>query len=673
MSPYRTDQHQRRRNRVLAAFTATLTLTTVVAAAPVAVPPAYAADTVACGPAAAIFAVNTAGQLLHYRVTAPSTATSVYQSPVVVGSAGWQNFGKVLAGPDHRLYGINSGGLVRYRWLGSANNWELVDGKQGWTISTNFTEYASGTLKNKITVDEIGDFYTVDATGRLKWHRFDETARTWTFVNRTLDTGWDQYDLITAAGPGVLYARKPDGTLHRYRFEPVSQRWIDRARKVGAGWSIHTLGVFSAGGDTLWGRKANGELYQYRLREDNWSWPVLRTQASLGWSGFLNVTATTNTCTLTVSHTPARPSTPVRSGTATAVLQVPPNGTALGTVEYAYTDAAGRLQHGRQNPDAFGSVVWTSVGGLVAYTGMPALAADASGRLRVLGHAENSDVRLLIQSQPQQPAWDPWRDLGGAMRSEPAVARLSDTSVAVFALDAAGALWVRRQDGTTGDLMAWRQLDTAGGFTGTPVVAALDNRAAAITVTHTDGTIRSATYQDGVLGAWTSLGGGGLTGDPSVVLLPGPRRMVFARHTDGTIRTQFQNADGGFPGTWTVVGDAGITPAGLPSAVVSPATGIVSVFVRATDGRVHHSSETALRSGEWRNWLLASSEQETYPVDPTAYTFTNSSGPVVAYVVRTAADAVRVYTMTEPTGLAARRAGGGTPTFAQVRITQPKR
>ncbi|MEV1146135.1 tachylectin-related carbohydrate-binding protein [Micromonospora sp. NPDC049799] len=652
----------------MAGLAAAVTAAATAVAVPSAHTPARAADTVTCGSSAAVFAVTSTGTLRHYPVTAPGTSTSVYQGSTTIGVSGWTTFGKVLAGPNHRVYGINSSGLARYRWLGSGSNWELVDGKQAWRISTGFTEYASGTLKNKITVDEIGDFYTVDAAGRLNWHRFDEAAKTWAFTDRTLDTGWDQYDLIVAAGVGVLYARRPDGTLHRYRFDPVSQRWIDRARQVGTGWQMFTKGVFSAGGDTLWGIRADGILNQYRLREDTWAWAVHRTTANTGWGGFLNVTATTDTCKLTASHTPARPSTPTRTNTAVAVLQAPASGTALGTVEYAYTDNTGRLLHGRQNPDSFSSVQWAGAPGLEAYTGVPALVADSGSRIRVVAHVDSSDVRSLDQKQPGLPDWHPSLDLGGRMLSEPAVARLSDASLVVVASDGAGALWFRRQDGTTGDLRAWERLGTTTGLTGTPVLTALGDRSAAVLVRDAAGTLHVATYRDGTLGAWSSLGGTGFTDTPSVVLRPGPRLMVFARHTDGTVQVRSQASDGTWPGAWTPVG-GGAVAVGSPSAVLNPVSGTVSVFVRDAQGTIQHSYETTAGGSTWREWQTASTG-EVYVSDPTAFAFTNSNGAQIAYVVRTSA-AVRVYQAQDPGTLGAARSTGVTAGFSQQDLPQP--
>ncbi|WP_369799844.1 tachylectin-related carbohydrate-binding protein [Micromonospora sp. HK10] len=42
----------------------------------------------------------------------------------------------------------------------------------------------------------------------------------WSIKGCTLDSGWGQYDMIVAAGPGVLHARTPAGPLYRHRTTP---------------------------------------------------------------------------------------------------------------------------------------------------------------------------------------------------------------------------------------------------------------------------------------------------------------------------------------------------------------------------------------------------------------------------------------------------------------------
>ena len=641
--------------------------------APLPASPAQAAtDAFSCTGAAAFFNSTTTGTLVRRQYSTPGRDGGVFTAATTVGPAGWQTFGRLLGGPDRRVYGINSTGLNRYRWTGSV--WETVDGKQSWNISTSFTNYATAAFRNKITVDQIGDFYAVDAQGKLRWYRFDESTRKWTIDARVIDTGWDRYNLIVAGAPGTLYARTADGKLYRHRFDPASQRWLLRDRQVGSsGWGAFTRGLFSAGGDTLFGIQADGDLFQYRFREDNLSWALTADQIGNGWEGFPNVFTTTNTCGQGAITSPALPATPAQQNAPLAVVQAPPAGSALGSLEIAYTDNIGQLRHGRANPDSLFSVQWSPVPGTEAYTGKPSLVSDAQSRVTIVAHETTSNVGSLTQKTPAMPDWNPWLALGGAMRSEPTAVRLSDDTRAVFALDAEGALWHRRQDGTAGDLLPWTPLGGTS-LTGTPVAVPGADGTAALLVANAAGTLQTATYKGGALtSAWTGLGGAGFVDTPSVVTLPGRRLMVFARHTDGVVKSQLQNLDGTWPGTWNAVGDSGVTPVGSPTAVLSPNTGRISVFTRTTDDTIQHSRQTAAGSTAWGNWATATVPDETYPTDPTAFVFQNSSGIRLGFVSRTANGSVRLYDTDESAAsLATRAAPAAGISFTRQEIPQPR-
>ena len=630
---------------------------------------AQAADTVQCGAKASVFAVDGAGALWLYSLNSPGSTTASWSPRVKVGT-GWLTYGRVLGGPNGRVYGINSAGLYRYRWTGTT--WELIDGSQRALINTGFTQYATSAWRNKITVDERGDFYLIDGNGTLRQYRYDEATRTWPIFGRVLDSGWGTYDLLVAGSLGVLYSRSAaTGLFYRHRFDPDSQRWIERNRLVGSGWNTHSRGIFSVGGDTLFGIQGDGDLFQYRYREDNNTWPVLARHIGRGWNNYPNVTATTDTCRLNISYTPARPPVPVEQFAPTTVVQ----GSSR-NIEYAYTDNIGRLLHGRQDPDNFGSTQWTVLSGNEAFSGRVGLFENGSGLIRLAGHNVTSDVWSRTQAAAGSPDWTAWSDLGGRMASPPVPVRLTDGLEVAFAVDADGALWARSQDATTNSLMAWRRLGGTG-LTGTPVTAAVANAAATVIAVDTNGTLQAATYQNGALSAWTSLGGSGFTGTPAVVLMPGYRLRVFARDGSGQIVTQLQDTGGAFTGVWEPVGTLTFTPAGSPSALLSPVTGRVGVYARGTDGYVYYAGETAQGSGSWGNWIIAQDPFETYATDPTAFSFTSSNGTIVAYVVRTSANSVRVYTVTEAPAATAgagdlsTTARPGDPVFARHDVPAP--
>ncbi|MFU8851228.1 tachylectin-related carbohydrate-binding protein [Micromonospora sp. SL1-18] len=647
---------------------AVLTIVASGLALPFSETPAQAADSFSCTGPASFFNNTTTGQLARRNLNNPLTTSYSWGSATDIGKSGW-TFGRLLGGPDGRVYGINSTGMNRYRWTGTA--WELVDGKSNWLISSSFTTYATSAYRDKITVDEDGDFYLIDGKGVLRWYRFDEATRKWVIYAKTLDTGWDKYNLVVATSPGVLYARlAADGTLHRYRFDKATERWLIRDKLVGgSSWAGFTKGLFSAGGDSLFGIQTNGDLYQYRYREDNNTWPVATQKIGTGWT-FPNAFATTNTCHQGGLTSPVKPSTPTQQNSPLSVMQAPPApGATLGTVEYSYVDNIGRVVHGRQtDPDNFSSVQWNPVENIEAYTGKPALVADSQQRVNLFAHQISSDVRSLTQSAPGSTTWNAWTGLAGGMQSEPAAAQLSDGRLAVFALDSDGALWVRPQDGNAGDLLPWTKLGGSG-LTGNPVVQAGTNGSATIFAIDSSGAVLTATYQNRALTTgFTALNGTGFTGTPAVVVMPGHRAMVFARHTDGTIKKLYQNSDGTWPGTWSTVGTGAITPAGTPSVILDPNLGRILVVTRTADNAIYHSWETGQGTGVWGDWNIVGAAG-TFPVDPTAFTFQNSNGTQVAFVSRTINGTVTPFTTQGINGLAR---GITAPNFTQVKIPQPR-
>lgn len=627
--------------------------------------PAVAADSFSCTGAAQFFNSTSAGTLTHRTYATPGRTGGKWTAGTTIGPSGWKQFGRVLGGPDGRVYGIKSEGMFRYRWTGS--EWEKIDGLYGRQISSSLGSYAESANRNKITIDESGDFYTIDNTGRLRWHRYSESSKTWTVDGRVIDTGWDRYNLLFATSPGVLYARAADGRLYRYRFDPTTQRWISRDRLVGSpGWAAYTR-LFSAGGDTVYGVQDDGDLYQYRYREDLLNWELVFHKVGAGW-GFPEVFATTNTCHQGAISSPVLPSIPVQPNMPIAAMQAPAASTALGTLEIAYNDSIGQIRYGRANPDALGTIQWSAPANIV-HAGTPVLVADADDNVNVFNQASTSDIQQLTQKDPASPDWKPWLELGGAMKSTPAAIQLSDESLAVFAYDTNGTLWSRQQDGTTGDLLPWTSTG-ATGLTGTPIAQIGPDRTATILATTSTGKVQTATWKAGNLTTeWADLGDTQFTGPLTTTLLPGYRVMAAGRATNGTIQTQLQNIDGTWPGTWTTVGDDSITPDGSPSAILSPTTGRVWVFIRATDGNIYRTRQTAAGSTTWTTWGPVTFG-ETYAVDPTAFTWQNSNGHHIGFVTRNTNNSVRLYAADETTTTRATRATKPS-TFTQHNIPTP--
>jgi hypothetical protein len=344
---------------------------------------------------------------------------------------------------------------------------------------------------------------------------------------------------------------------------------------------------------------------------------------------------------------------PIESFAPTNAMQASPaSGAAVGTVEYSYTDNIGRLLHGHQtDPDNFGSLQWTVVSGVDAYTGEPALAEQADGRLQIVAQNANGTGAALTQVTKSPAAWGSWTPLSGAIKSHIGAARLPDGRVVAFAVDPNGVLWALQQVAVNGSYTAWISLGVTD-FAGTPVPVAVSGGIQLFAL-DSAGVLRTALFADGTLSGCTSLSDAGLTGAPAVVVYPGSKLRLFVRAADGTIKTKKQDDTGVFPDAWDPVGT--FVAAGSPAAVISPATGITEIVARSADGKIFNTGETLQGSGVWRDWVQKSFDTDVAAAtDPTVFTYTNSNGPGWAFLFRSQDNQTRVYTLNTTSALSAR-------------------
>ncbi|HEX6471052.1 MAG TPA: FG-GAP-like repeat-containing protein [Streptosporangiaceae bacterium] len=367
----------------------------------------------------------------------------------------------------------------------------------------------------------------------------------------------------------------------------------------------------------------------------------------------------------------AAPSVPVEQYSPSTAVQASPLATGgLGTLEYAYTDNIGRLVHGHQSdPGNFSTVQWTVLSGLEAYSGAPSLAEQADGRLQVAAHNTSSNVWVNTQATKDPAAWGDWLNIGGAMASSTAVARQTDGTLVLFAIDGNGVLWASQQPAPNAAHTAWLSTGVTG-LTGTPVAVTLTT-GVEVFVRDTTGDVKTALWSDRMLTGCASLNGSGLAGTPAVVVLPGGRIWVFARAADGSIQAQENSTSGTFPGTWNTVGS--FTATGSPSAVLSPASGRVELVARAGDGIIYSNGETAQGSGLWRDWVRAipTDDATVSATDPTAFPYAIASGPTWSYVIRTSDQLTRLYTTDGGAAAAATDSKNGPPTFTGHALPAP--
>ncbi|MGI5398456.1 tachylectin-related carbohydrate-binding protein [Streptomyces sp. CA-135486] len=633
-----TSTHRSRRWAAIAtAAAATLPLLVAVPGT------AHAADAASCDANGPTFAVTAAGALQQYTMKTPLSGT-FYAGPTTIGS-GWQNFGRVFAGPDGSFYGVKSDGLY-YGHRTSAGTWDIqpkkVSSSFGWLVNTADHDQA--------TVDRNGWFWVAENTGALRAYKYNAAAGGWDVgTSKAHDDGWNRYNLITAADAGVIYGRAAaDGKLYRSRYDLTSQRWIERHVLVsGSDWN-QFKSISSGGGDTLVATvKSTGEAYYYRFDENTRTWPVNRVEVgSSGWQNFRDVAAAPDNCRILANHTPAAPALTQEQYSRTSVIQ-----SSAGSLEFAYTDNIGRLVHGRM-PDASNTnnVQWTTLSGNEAFTGQPSLAEQADGRVSVTARNASGSIWQRNQTAKTSADWANWTDLAGAMAQHAVTAKTSSGLLVQFAADANGKPWYRIQTAANGDLKGWMPL-TGSGFTGSFTTVPVRD---GIQLFGKDGSgvLSTALFKaDGSISAWTTLGAQAITGTPSAVVYPGYRIRVFATDGNGKVVTAAQSTEGGAYGGWSQVGD--LTAKGSPSAVISPLTGLTEIVVRGgADDFVHNTGETTQGSGVWRTWQQASFE--TSATEPTAVAYTNATGPTWAYSFRTADNQTRFYAAQQTSSFSAR-------------------
>lgn len=347
-----------------------------------------------------------------------------------------------------------------------------------------------------------------------------------------------------------------------------------------------------------------------------------------------------------------------------AVQSAPASGAAVGGLEYADVDNAGRIAWGHQpDPSNFGSVQWTVISGLEKFTGQPTLAEQPDGRLQIGAHNVSTDVWTTLQTAKGASTWSPFNLAGGGLAGHPALGKLPDGRLVLFGIASNGGLWALPQDSVNGAFGIWRYLGNIG-LVGTPTIA-VTRDGLAVFALDSAGALHSAAYSAaGTLSAWTDLGGSGLNGAPAVVVYPGFLMRVFVRSADGTIVTKAQNDVGAYPADWSPVGT--FVAAGSPSAVLSPSSGRTELVARAADGSIYSTGETAQASGTWRDWTSVLLGGDVAGTDPTAFTFNNGSGQLWAFVFRTTNEQGRVYTVDSGAALTARA-----PSFGAKHLPTP--
>lgn len=612
--------------------------------------PARAADAnISCAASQDVFAVAADGALIRYQFNDLSTTATPVQSaaPAPIGG-GWTNFDKILGGPDGWLYATSTAGTWAYHWDGT--KWDV----QAKSLGSGFKSYADPARQNKLTIDARGDFWAILDDGTLR--RFEYNATTNTLTSKPMAAGWGSYNLITAAGDGVIYARTTTGVLHRYQFEKSSDRLIQRTEFGGDWHNFRT--VFSVGGDILLAIDGTNRLAQYRYRPvPDGTWTLQNVTIGGGWD-FGTVVGRSNACNLTASFVPPAPAVPTEQNSAIAVLQ-----TTGGQIEYTYSNNIGEAQWGHQpDPTDFGGTAWTPINGADAFTGTPGLVQGADNKIDITLHNTNSRFAGRIQTAPGSTLVGPAVDRGGLMASSAAATKNPSTGkIVLFAVDGSGALW-GKTEGASG-FQAWQKYPSPV-ISGAPAVGPGAGNTTTVIVRDTAGTYWAANWNGSTLSAFSSLGGSGFTGKVSIVRYPGDLLRVFAKDADGHVVTQKQTASGtAFPGTWQTIAPEQTWP-GSPAAIMSPATGLIEILVRGADGKNYFAQEIAQGSGTWGAFKDPMPEVgEQYLPDPAPFVYTADGTTSWAFATYTQDFQVRVITASSASAARASATTGNDPVF----------
>ena len=654
-------QKQRSMGRPRLRNVATLTVATSLAALVLPVQAAVAAEQIQCREKVSIYAAVTGGDLREYFHNTPESGSSDWSPERTIGAEWTQS--TVLTGTDGRVYQItNDGELRRYRHTGT--EWERPGG--GWykSLGMGWGKWRETAYLNRITLDSNGDFYAIDGTGNLTWSRYDEAASTWT--KRVLATGWNRFDMIVAAGDGILYSRdagQNNGTLYRTQFHADSQRTLTYLKAVGTGgWNMHRR-VFSPGADVLYAvqNNAEGTLWWYRWSDTTNTWSDARN-IGWGWGADWQIGAMTNSCALSGLPAPVRPSPRPVQGLARSELIEGQSG----LVQAFYVDPYGTVKSVTQRPGSAIDFLDTApIGSPSALSTTPSAIMTKDGQPNVYALATNTDT-LEATRGANGITWPALSSFGGWTIGPTKAAKYPDGRRQFFAIDADGHLMARNQNEVDGPVWSWQPIgfsELAGEVTALPAGNDLE-----VLVTYASGYVVTTRYVNRELTNVRMVMAGTVTGRPAGVVKSDGKVQIFARRADGKIYTVRDTASG-LETAWTPID--GVTADGSPSAVIS--NGRITLAVRSTDGFIYTNKQTS-QDGPFAGWtkLTDSRTGNAWPSDTEPSMVALSTGKIVV-MYRSADEVTYAFESTPTTAAMTARSASATERFIGGPSPKPKR
>ncbi len=236
---------------------------------------------------------------------------------------------------------------------------------------------------------------------------------------------------------------------------------------------------------------------------------------------------------------------------------------------------------------------WARLPGTLAFTGVPAVAKGADGRLAVFARTTGGQVAELWQASPGSRAWDGPATLGSeTVSSAPAAVSWPDGHLEVFARLGDGSLGAVTQLNPA-DFGGWSSWSSLGGHLGSPPVAAVNSggRPEVFAIASNGGLVHDY-WANGSWAGWRALPGGqGFTGVPAVGQNQDGRLEVFVRTSSGAIEHVWQDPRGA--GGWSGPGNVLISDAVRDPAVMSVNGGRLEIFVVVASGKMMHTWQIA--------------------------------------------------------------------------------
>ncbi|MFB9906132.1 tachylectin-related carbohydrate-binding protein [Allokutzneria oryzae] len=580
------------------ALTAAVGSTLLLSGTATAAPRTKAAPDLVCAQDVMIVGVDPNGGLWHNLHADPENGTADWTSRGKLIGQHW--YGRTITGADGRVYAVLADGEI-HRWRYNGTGWDAPPPGQTYDVIATgdwIKKFVTPEYRNRLTFDANGDLYTIEPSGELIRHRFEESTRRWAPA-RVLAAGWDRYDAIFASGDGVIYARDKQGQLFRHQYNAASQRWLQESGvALGGGWGQFTR-LFSPGGDVIYGMTANGELKWHRVVDGKLTAGSGRVLVS-GWTAEADIAATTDGCRLNSDFAPPRPSVPWKANSRTQLTV-----TADSRIHHTF------VGHDREVYDAVQTrpdnleLEFKLAPGHRGASGTPTVAPSANGELNLLSLNTSSDVyagRLAGE-------WTGAEEFGGRMASAPTLVRNELNQLSAFAFDGDGLLWQRTQVRPDGPFGPWRKLAPHPGTTFTADAPAVlrsqrDSRLVALDRTGVlqyvdiapENVPNTGTY-------WQPLPSDvKFTGRASIIEQPGGGQSVVARGADGQVRVITGTSSwGGFrDATWKIVGP-GRTFVGEPQATTSP-NGVPAIGARDGSGNLYFAEQ--LSDGSFTEWEL---------------------------------------------------------------------